>query len=173
MSELLTPILGEDCPPGVFWKPSEAFVRELADWLKGRRVLEVFAGNGFLASVLAKQGIEIKATSLLSGMDAHRLGLYHSVEHMNALEAVNRYRDSADVLLICWPTVTQAVIQAAMAWGESREICYVGEVTDYSKRQLGGCATDEFFSGTHVTHEFKFYRGNALEHAQVRRLKLS
>lgn len=56
MSELLTPILGDDCPPGVFWKPNETFVTELADWLKGRRVLEVFAGNGFLASLLAKQG---------------------------------------------------------------------------------------------------------------------
>lgn len=159
MSELLTPILGDDCPPGVFWKPNETFVTELADWLKGRRVLEVFAGNGLLASLLAKQGVDIKATSILSGMDA--------------LKAVYRHGDSVDVLLICWPTVTHAVIQAAMAWGSSRDICYVGETTDYSKGHLAGCATDEFFFGTHVTHEFNHYRGSALEHAQVRRLKLS
>lgn len=104
-------------------------------------------------------------------MDAHHLGLYHPVENMNAVEAVYQHGDSADVLLICWPTVTPAVIQTAMAWGAGRDIAYIGEVTCYAKGHLGSCATDDFFFGTNVTHEFKSYRGNLLEHAQVRRLQ--
>ena len=31
----------------------DVFVDELAGWLRGSRVLEVFAGNGLLASLLA------------------------------------------------------------------------------------------------------------------------
>lgn len=157
-------------PRGVFWRPNLEFITELAQWLQGKRVLEIFAGNGYLAAELTARGIEVQATSLLSGMDAHSLGVYHPVEPVNAEEAVRRYGDEANVLLVCWPTVTPQVLSAVTAWGADKDILYIGEVTDYAKAHLGGCATDEFFEGTFVVHEFSRYQGNMLEHAQVRRL---
>jgi 2-polyprenyl-3-methyl-5-hydroxy-6-metoxy-1,4-benzoquinol methylase len=60
---------------GVFFRPKDAFIEELAHKLRGARVLEIFAGNGYLAARLSKWGVDITATSILSSMDAHRLGI--------------------------------------------------------------------------------------------------
>jgi hypothetical protein len=158
--------------PGNFWRPNEAFVSELATYLKGRRVLEIFAGNGYLAAQLAARGISVTSTTLFASHDAHNQGLYHPVEFLEAFAAVTRHGESHDVLLVSWPTVTDAVLHAAQAWGPDRDIVFIGEVTDYSKNHLGGCATDEFFECVSFTHTFEAYQGNALEAAHVARLTL-
>lgn len=47
----------------VYWRDSPGFIDELANELNGMRVLEVFAGNGLLAALLAERGISITATT--------------------------------------------------------------------------------------------------------------
>lgn len=155
---------------GVYWKPSFSFIAELATYLKGQKVLEIFAGNGYLAGLLASEGVDVLSTTIFSGHDMHEYGLYHAVEELSAVEAVLDYRDSRDILLICWATVTNAVLQSAMLWGPGRPIVFIGEMTDYSRGHYAGCATDEFFEHFEVTHRFQTYRGNALEHAVVGRM---
>lgn len=155
---------------GVFWKPTFSFVDELAMYLKGRNVLEIFAGNGYLAGLLAAAGVDVLSTTVFSGHDCHEYGFYHAVEELSAVDAVIEYGDSRDILLVSWPTVTNAVLQAAMLWGPSRPIVFIGEMTDYSKGHYGGCATDDFFEHFEVVHRFTTYRGNALEHALVGRM---
>lgn len=44
-------------PTGVFVHATQSFVESLAEKLAGRRVLEVFSGNGFLAAHLAQRGM--------------------------------------------------------------------------------------------------------------------
>jgi hypothetical protein len=66
---------------GSFWRPNEAFVEELASYLAGKRVLEIFSGNGLLAGLLNARGVDVRATTLLSSHDSHRLGFFHPVEH--------------------------------------------------------------------------------------------
>jgi hypothetical protein len=111
------------------------------------------------------------STTIFSGHDTHERGLYHPVVGCSAVEAVLDYGDSSEVLLVCWPTVTKAVLQAALLWGSGRPIVYIGEMTDYTKFGTGGgCATDEFFEHFEVTHRFTTYRGNALESAVVGRI---
>jgi len=157
--------------PGNWWKPNKAFVDELAQFLQGKRVLEIFAGNGYLAGHLHARGIDITATTQFTGHDGHEYGLYHPVVEMEACEAVVRHQDSHDVLLVCWPTTTPAALLAAALWGRDKDIVYIGEVTDYSKHQLGGCATDEFFEHVSFEREFTSYKGNVIEGAYVARFK--
>lgn len=151
---------------GLFWRPTPDFVEQLACKLKGKRVLEVFAGNGYLAASLKKFGVEVTATSILSGMDAHDYGLYHPVQELNAVQAIHAYGQSHDVLLMCWPTVTDQVFAAAVLWGD-KPIAFIGEMTDYAKGQLGGCATDDFFEHFHVTQHLDAYQGRYCERACI------
>lgn len=158
--------------PGTYWHPTADFVAELADYLSGKRLLEVFAGNGLLAGYLDAAGVDVTATSILSGMDAHSQGLYFPVENIKATAAVSKYGLTHDVLLMCWPTVTLDALHAANAWGQGRDIVFIGEVTDYSKNHLGGCATDEFFEAVTLVHAFSDYSSrNMMEHAYVYQLK--
>jgi hypothetical protein len=156
---------------GNFWRPNPAFIHELALHLQGQRVLEIFAGNGCLAAWLTSCGVHVTPTSLFTGHDSHELGLYSPVEELDATRAVLKHGRSHDVLLICWPTVTRDVLAAALLWGEDKDIVFLGEMTDYSKNFLGGCATDEFFEAVREVQRFTSYRGNLLEVAMVCRVK--
>lgn len=155
---------------GSYWKPSEDFLNDLSEALQGRKVLEIFAGNGYLAGLLAKRGIDITATSLLTGMDAHERGIYHPVRDVDALVAVRELGDGMDVLLMCWPTTTPVALRACEAWGSDRDIVYIGEFTDYSQNHLGGCATDEYFEALRVDKIFESYGGNQMEKALIGRV---
>lgn len=155
---------------GNFWRPSKAFVHELSEYLAGREVLEIFAGNGYLARALHSKGIQITATSILSGHDNHEAGFYFPVMEVDAVTAVSQLSGGKDVLLVSWPTVTDQMLKAAIAWGSDRDIIFIGETTDYSKNQLGGCATDEFFEVVREVHRFETYQGNHYESAVVYRL---
>ena len=109
------------------------------------------------------------ATSILSSMDAHQMGLYYPVENIEAQEAVAKYGQDCDVLLMCWPTVTNAALFCAQDWG-NKPIVFIGEVTDYSLNHLGGCATDEFHERFVLDHQIS-YQGNMLEQTRIGRLK--
>ena len=156
---------------GNYWTPSPAFIDELGTFLQGKKVLEIFAGNGYLAGILNARAINIKATSLRAGHDAHQQGFYYFVEELEATAAVELYGETNDIFLVSWPTVTTAVLQAVMAWGSQKDIVYIGEITDYSKGHLGGCATDAFFEHILCCHTFLSYKGNQIESAKVIRLR--
>ena len=152
------------------------FVDELAVYCAGQRVLEVFAGNGLLASRLAAKGVSIRATSLFAGHDGHTSGFYHPVEELSADKAVSTYRDQSDILLMSWPTATEGATTAALAWGADKPIIFIGEVTDLTQgtRALGGCASDLFFALTEEGRQFGSYRSNSmLDRATLRRLDLA
>lgn len=162
------PPLGER-PAGAFWRPNPAFIKELGQALAGQRVLEIFAGNGLLAGHLAARGIDVTATSILSSMDAHTQGLYHPVKELGAREAVARHGADHDILLLCWPTVTESALLACRDFG-AKPILFIGEFTDYSKNHLGGCASDAFFQDFRISREFSTYQGNMLEKACLGRI---
>lgn len=158
--------------PGCFWRPTPAFIEDLAKALRGKRVLEVFAGNGYLAALLKARGITVTATSVPSSMDAHDRGVYTPILELDAVDAVQSLGREHDVLLMCWPTVTSKAVQAAALWSRQaeRDICFIGEFPDYARGHLGGCATDEFFAGFTPTLELPSYAGNVLERACLGRL---
>lgn len=156
----------DERPVGAWWRPSAPFIEELAHWMRPRgKVLEVGAGNGLLAAHLAARGVEVLATTRFSSHDAHELGLYFPVAECEATEAVLRYGAECDVLLLCWPTTSPAALHAARAWGSTRPIVFIGEVSSPEEGEFGGCATDEFFASVRVEDRFATYCGNRLEAA--------
>ena len=147
------------------------FIDDLVRWIDGRRVLEVFAGNGLLAKLLSEKGVEIKATTLLSGHDGHNEGMYFDVEKIDAVGAVQVYGESSDILLMSWPVASEAATHAALRWGDEKPIVFIGEVTnhDLGFAGLGGCASDVFFDLTNEGKVFNSYNPrNMLERAAVR-----
>jgi len=157
----------------IFWSKSETFLAELSTYLKGKTALEVFAGNGFLAHQLSVRGAEVKATSLFAGHDGHQDGLHHPVEEMDATQAIVKFGEEADVLLMSWPTATDAAYKAILAWGTEKPVVYIGETPCPElpgMSGLSGCASDEFFEVICWQKRFSTYRGNLLEKAGVIRL---
>lgn len=143
--------------PISFGNFSDGFLQELADYLDGRRVLEIFAGNGLLASRLARLGVPVTATSLLTGHDGHEFGMHHEVLELDALQAVRRFGDDSEVLLMSWPTVTDQATRAALEWRSERPIVFVGEYANGSTGHYGGTATDLFFQVTEERRRFTRY----------------
>ena len=123
-----------------------AFLDDLASRLSGLRVLETFAGNGLLAAGLAARGIDVLATSILSGEDRHDEGMYHHVLRLDATEAVLGPGRDRDALLMSWPPANGSAARCAAAWGEGRPLAFVGEATDPERGWLGGCGTDDLFA---------------------------
>lgn len=155
---------------GVFFQPHAEFLDELAQYLAGKRVLEVFAGNGLLAAHLAARKVSVTATSLFSGMDCSIKGVYHPVAELSAVEAAGKYRETHDVLLMSWPTVSEEAYWAARIMG--KPVVIIGEYTDYAQNHLGGCATDEFWARATTIKVFNTYPGRIGEKAQVVELNL-
>ena len=130
-------VMSED-PPGKFGNFDDPFCDELASWIAGRRVLETFAGNGLLASMLTNRGVDMVSTSTFSGHDCHHLGMHHAVIEIDAVAAVARFGGDSDVLLMCWPTTVEATTRAALLWGR-KPIVFIGEVTDHSQIGRASC----------------------------------
>lgn len=122
---------------GMWGIVTKSWVRELAVHLKGKRVLEIMAGNGYLAKALTEQGVDVIATD--DGSWKSEGKRCYPVRRMDAIESVENIE--ADVLLVSWPPYgCDAVIQAAKVWGSDRQIVYIGEYG-------GGCnAPEEFFN---------------------------
>lgn len=164
----------EPSKPFSFWRTNDAFTQELSHYLQGKRVLEIFAGNGLLASLLSKNGVSIVSTSLFSEYDRSSIHKFHPVIEMDAMTAIRKYGSQSDVLLMVWPEATPVALNAALEFTllgddlpHQREIVFIGEKTDYAKNILGGCATDEFFElFSTIKHSFK-YEGNRAEVAQA------
>jgi hypothetical protein len=155
---------------GCYWIPSKPFLDEIASYLQGKKVLEIFAGNGYLAAWLTHLGVEVTSTTRFSGHDSHDSGMYFPVQEMEAQIAVSKFAHDHDVLLLCWPTVTIEVLHAALLWGVRRPIVFIGEFTDYTVNQLGGCATDEFWELFEFEKKFLTYEARGWEAAGVLRI---
>jgi hypothetical protein len=145
-----------------------SFLDALAQDLRGKKVLEVFAGNGRMAQALAVRGVDVTATTLFASHDGHFHGMHHPVAEMEAGEAVLALGAQHDVLLASWPTADDGMARAAGLWGEEKPILFVGEFTLWRGefQGWGGCASDLFFQGTQVVSEIPGYvRRSGLERA--------
>jgi len=115
---------------GIYSLITKTLVNNLAKLLEGKRCLEVMAGRGRLTYHLNQSGIDIVAT------DNNSWSLNdHNVIQMTGLEAVRHYYDQMDMLVLCWPPMTNDAFQIIKAWGTEKPILIGGE--------LGGCCGDD------------------------------
>jgi len=154
-----------------YWRKDAGLVETISRIVKSKRVLEIFAGNGYLASCLEDSGVTITPTTLLSSHDGHGLWKYHNVIEKEASCAISELGNEHDILLICWPTVSDAALKAIEKWGPDKPIIYVGEMpTPWlgAAGMLQGCATDAFFDNFNVTETLNSYKTtNMMERAVV------
>lgn len=117
---------------------TQEFIEILATspYIKGKRVLEVFAGSGILSLGLEFHGIDVHPTDDLTwfgkgGPRYPHCVLVNDVEELDALEAVKKYGSEYDVLLMSWPPIDDSItIEACREWNRihtSGLIVYIGE----------------------------------------------
>ena len=155
-----------------FWKEDPLFLRELSVYLQGKNVLEVFAGNGYLAKRLLEAGVNVRPTSIFKSYDMSEYEMHSQVEEMTAKEAILKYGEEADVLLMSWPEAGHDALKAAIQFfntknGDMKKLVYIGERTCYQKQHLGGCASDLFFTTFHTPEKSFSYQGRGIEVAEV------
>jgi len=117
---------------------TERLTIQLANYINGRKVLEIMSGVGWLAKALADQDVDIHATDDYSWGYRDKRFLYpvHKFDCIKAIEA----DPHAELLLVSWPHMNcQALISAMKLWGPDRPVIYIGE------GYPGCCAPKEFF----------------------------
>jgi hypothetical protein len=113
-----------------------AWTKKLADWIDGRKVLEVMAGRGWLAKALNHYDVDIVATDNKSWHEGQTL---FDIERKDAVAAA-RESDGFDIMIMSWPPYAEPLAtETCKAWGTDRPIVYIGE------NEGGCCADDDFF----------------------------
>nr|MCR5004448.1 hypothetical protein [Clostridiales bacterium] len=126
---------------------NRAWIQALADALKGKKCLEIMAGNGLLSYMLQEAGLSIMATDIAPDKSNEYISmrgrLFTDVMSQDAVGAVKRFGQKSDVLVVSWPPQGgEEVLKAWEAYVRLRPdglLLYIGE----SKGGLN--ATDAFF----------------------------
>lgn len=104
----------------------------------GDPILEVMAGTGLWARVLADAGATITATDWKNHHTYLWVGrhapCYYKVERLTACKAIEKYPHP--VLMMCWPPYNEPVAAEALAAFKGDRVVYIGEGE-------GGCTGDD------------------------------
>jgi len=125
---------------GMWLIVDKIWTKILANWIKGRKIVEVMAGGGWVAKALSEHGVSIIATDNFSWIK-HQHNNMVPVYPVKKVEAVRAAKTIlAEVLLVSWPPYgDNRIVKVCEAWGSDRPIIYIGETG-------GGCnAPEEFF----------------------------
>lgn len=123
------------------------WTKALANFVGGRKCLEIMAGRGWLSKALRHHGVDVIATGKLSNSYDQLLarGTVTEVEELDAVAAVAKYGRDVDVLVVSWPVADLTMYRALQYWGYDKPIIFVGEWYSDQILTLSGCASDEFF----------------------------
>ena len=120
------------------------FIDELYDLVKGKNILGVMSGTGYIEAYLKEKGASIKATDsgaylnyIDFSWDKH---IYTDVETIDASKAVDKYHDWADMVIMSWPPYSNnsAYKVAVECHKYNIPIIYLGE-------NMTGCTADDSF----------------------------
>lgn len=116
---------------GYYFLVTKTLIDNLSELLKGKRCLEIMAGNGFFSKQLINNGIDIVATDdfswKLANPESH-------IKQYDAVEAVKTFKEQSDILIICWPYMDDTAYRAIKEWGSDKPIIVCAEI--------GGCCAD-------------------------------
>lgn len=123
---------------------SKELIDALVGYLHDKKVLSVMSGSGYLERHLKDNGVDIIATDDYSW--CNRCPEYfndakeNGVENMDAVEAVKKYGDWADVILLCWPYMDRGAYDVLM---EMRN--HPNTIMLYEGEDIGGNTADGYF----------------------------
>lgn len=117
---------------------SKDWLSVLAEYLKGKKCLEIMAGSGMLTFALKEYGIDVIATDNKSwDMDGN---IWTEIEELDAIKAVEKYIIERPFVIMSWPEMNHTaheVVNKMRKLNPSARIVYIGE--------FGGCCADEDF----------------------------
>lgn len=121
---------------------SRNWVRELAQYLKGKRCLEIMSGLGTLTKALQDEGVDIIATDNYTwpwrNVDTDKY--WCDIENIECIEAIEKYKP--DVVIMSWcPHESNAgykALQTMRKVNSTAEMLVCGE-------GKGGCTADDAF----------------------------
>lgn len=124
---------------------ADTWIKCLAEWIDGRKCLEIMAGAGWLAKGLQNHGVDIIATDSYHWNKRHTM-MKHLTEVLRyeATRAVKTFTDT-EVLIVSWPPYgKRTIVTACNTWNDRGPIVYIGE-------DDGGCnAPSGFFRHFHL-----------------------
>ena len=119
---------------------SEEWINPLADYLKGKKCLEIMAGGGALSTVLSLRGVDIICTD---NHEWDRFTKWQEPLKFDCVEAIELYGQDIDYIICSWAIqYSPAMYNSLLKMREVNPNCtliYIGELYG------GNCATDEFF----------------------------
>lgn len=139
------------------------WVRKLNDLvIKNKPCLEVMAGTGMLSKALKDIGVPVITTdnnswrnnrnSMIAWKDKQN---YTDIEEIDALEAVHKYGNDVDFVIMSWPYMDDTAYKVLIEYKKikpSGHVIYIGEEYD-------GCtANDDFFDEMYKTLEYDGHR---------------
>jgi len=126
-----------------------SWLRPLAEWIGGRRCLEVMAGCGSLSKCLFNLGVDVICTDSYGWADKAATWFetpWIPVERLDAVAAIRKYGSERDIVICSWPYMDDSCYQALLAMRESNPdalMLYIGEPANAFG--AGATADDAFF----------------------------
>lgn len=161
---------------------TKKWTKPLANYLKGKRVIELFAGTGSLTKVLQDEGVDIKATDNYSWCEDDEVNFYNKemfwidIEKLDCVKAIEKYND-VDYYIVSWcPYKSEDSVKALETMRKVNPnaiMIHIGEgedgCTDCDKFfEIEQEIKDEVFEKT-VANNFQRYFGI---HDEIRLIKL-
>lgn len=112
--------------------PSKKVVEAITIFATGTRILEIGAGSGVWACLLASEGATVIATDIKK-----KKHTFHPIEELAAVAAVEAHPE-CDTLFLCWPEYTKFYAVEALRAFQGDKMVYIGE-------SEGGCCADDAF----------------------------
>lgn len=124
--------------------PDDETIHWLADLLNGQGVVEIGAGSGYWAFLLAQLGVDVRCYDVTL-IDAGERNTWFKADartfhpvFRGGPEAAAKHSDRA--LFLCWPPYGDTMALDALRAYQGDLVIYAGEL------EGGCCATEEFFS---------------------------
>jgi len=146
-----------------FVKIAKIWIRPLAKYLKGYKVLEIMSGNGSLSKALQDEGVNIIPTDNYSwDQKSWFRDPWTKIKKLDAIEAIEKYGKSVDYIICSWPPYDNPIaFDALIKMRQINPNCkmiYIGEGES-------GCTADDSFHNAIVTvKDIKFDK--AVKHYQ-------
>lgn len=123
---------------------SKEFIKEFTEKFKGKRILEVMSGNGYLAKQLDRAGFEIIATDNKDwafdpfAMYGTWKAEYYNILKFDARHAIKLFKDDIDIVLMSWPPYAETIGAevADLCRKFKKDLIIIGE-------SQGGCTGDD------------------------------
>lgn len=119
---------------------TSSFINNLANYLKGKKVLEIMSGCGSLSYFLEEKGIECITTDNNLWGDKWSI-MWKEPINIDAVNAIKKYGKDVDYIIMSWPMMDNTAFECLKTMRKvnpNLKMIYIGE-------GKGGCTADDSF----------------------------